>query len=367
MNSIRHVIVAFVLTGFILGCSDSVKVSNLAFIDIPVKSAKEIKLSTVAISVDSIPLETLENNLIRSIMDIEHYQESLFVGNIDALYKFTKKGKFVKQMGSIGQGPGEYLNVTDIALDGKNSQIYVASNLSQKIICFDLEGNFIKEAKVIGINALKVLEGSLHGVYTEYGVPLADKTKWLNNSYLVKFDQDFSPSDTVLLKSVKANKGTATISTGAGDQHISEVNGEVYAYLGELMEEPFVRDTLFQVKGNERFASLKLNFGIEDRLEEYLFVKSIIRTENHLITDFSIEKYSGMSITQLSTNKTYIGKEFFQDDFWDTGTAKLIPWDLNNEEFYFIKEGMELVDKFDGVTGEENPFVFIVRLKTDSP
>tara|TARA_R100000005_G_scaffold96635_2_gene85372 strand:- start:1198 stop:2301 length:1104 start_codon:yes stop_codon:yes gene_type:complete len=366
MNFMRDVIVALVFISFLLGCSDSEKDSNFTLIDVPVKTAKEIKLSTVAISVDSIALETLDNNLLNRISEIEHDEQSIFIADIDALFKFSRNGKFIKQIGNKGQGPGEYLNINDITLDRKRNHIYVASGISQKIICFDLEGKFVKESKIIGLNAIKVVNGSLHGIFTTYGMPSADKTKWIHNSYLVKFDQYFSPSDTILIKSVKMDKGTGTSVGRPGDQLLSEVNGSLYVYLNETYKEPFVRDTLFQIKDKKRLASLKLNFGIEDRLKENLFVQSILRTENHLVIDFSVERYSGMSIVHLPTNRTYIGKEFFQDDFWNTGSAKLMPWDLNNEEFYFIKEGMELVDKFDGVTGEENPYIFIVKLKTDS-
>ncbi len=362
----RDVIVTLVLISFLLGCSDAEKDGTLKFIDIPVKTAKEIKLSTVAISVDSIALETLDNNILNRISQIKHDEQSIFIADIDALFKFSKNGKFIKKIGSKGQGPGEYLNVNDIAIDSKRNHIYVASGISQKIICFDLEGEFVKESKIIGLNAIKIVDGSLHGIFTTFGMPSTDKTKWIHKSYLIKLDQDFSPSDTILIKSVKMDKGTGTISGGGGDQLLSEANGKLYVYLNESYKEPFVRDTLFQIKDKKRLASLKLNFGIEDRLKENLFVNSIIRTENHLVIDFSVERYSGMSIVHLPTNRTYIGKEFFQDDFWNTGSAKLLPWNLNNEEFYFVKEGMELVDKFDGISGEENPYIFIVKLKTDS-
>jgi len=325
--------------------------------------AEDIGLSTISDRVDSIALETLENNLITRIVDIEHNEESIFVADPGALFKFSKGGKFIKQIGRKGQGPGEYLNVTDITLDKKSNLLYLASSLSQKIICFDTSGNFIKETKTLGINGVKVLNGTLYGVFTEYGIPAADATKWFNNSYLVNFETDLLPKDTVLIKSVKADKGTAAISGMVGDQILSEVDGDIFVYQGEVMQESFVRDTLYQVSENSRIASLKLNFGITDRSEDYLFIKSVIRTKNHVVVDFSVEDYSGMSISNLSTNNSYVARDSFQDDLWNTGTAKLLPWDLGSEELYFVKEGMELVDKFDSLTGEENPWIFIVKLK----
>ncbi|MEC7754797.1 6-bladed beta-propeller [Roseivirga sp. UBA1976] len=364
MNSIYRTIGSLVFISLLLSCSPSKKDNNLAFIDIPVEAAKEIKLSTVAMEVDSIALETLENNLISRVINVVHNDGSLFVGDINALFKFTWEGKFIKQIGSIGQGPGEYLNVSDIALDKEKGYIYLASNLSQKIVCYDTDGNFIRETKVIGLNGVKLLAGSLYCIFTQHRGSATDKTKWFNDAYLIKFNQDFIATDTVLIKSVKANKGTASISDWTGDRIISEVNGEIYVYMNEVMKEPFVRDTLFKVKDGEKTASLKLNFGITNPMEEHLFVKSILRTENHLLIDFSVESYSGISVVELTGKKVNIAKGFFLDDVWNTGFARLMPWNLANEEFYFMKESMELAAVFDDIKGEENPILFIVKLKT---
>lgn len=362
---LRHALIVLMLTSLLLGCSKSSDNSSLVTFDVPVKDAKNIQLSTIAMRIDSVPLETLSDHLISRIIDIDHDQEAIYVADVNALYKFTKSGEFIKQIGKTGQGPGEYLNVTDIALDRKTNKIYIASAFSQKIICYDTEGELVKESKVSGLTALKTVDELIYGVFTTYGIPTAKKSKRLNNTYLLKLSQNLAPIDTLLIKSVKVDKGTAALSAATGDQIISDVNGNLYVYHFEAMKEPFVRDTLFQIEDKKRTAALKLNFGIKNRIEEHIFVKSILRFSNHLLVDFSLKQYAGMAIINLPANKSLVAKEFFKDDLWNTGPVKLLPWDLKNEEFYFVKDAYELEQKFDGVNADDNPLIFIVKLKKE--
>ena len=58
---------------------------------------------------------------------------------------FDKKtGKFLTNIGSIGQGPGEYNNIYDQQLDEENDRIYLLPWSTQKILLFDLKGNFVE-------------------------------------------------------------------------------------------------------------------------------------------------------------------------------------------------------------------------------
>lgn len=53
---------------------------------------------------------------------------------------FDKTGKFLTEIGSIGQGPGEYQSVYDAQLDEANDRIYLMPWQSQKLLVYDLKG-----------------------------------------------------------------------------------------------------------------------------------------------------------------------------------------------------------------------------------
>ena len=60
------------------------------------------------------------------------------------ILKFDKNGKFIKNWGAKGQGPGEFpRNPIDISVDSSENKVYVF-DASARLSIFDLEGNFIK-------------------------------------------------------------------------------------------------------------------------------------------------------------------------------------------------------------------------------
>ncbi|MCD7931713.1 MAG: 6-bladed beta-propeller [Tannerellaceae bacterium] len=54
---------------------------------------------------------------------------------------FDKKGKYVCNIGSFGQGPGEYTMIYDALIDEKNNRIYLMPWMADKLLCYDLKGN----------------------------------------------------------------------------------------------------------------------------------------------------------------------------------------------------------------------------------
>jgi hypothetical protein len=63
--------------------------------------------------------------------------------------KFSKDGKFLKQWGKPGSGPGEFNNPHALALDG-NGRLYVADRANNRIQIFTQDGKLITEWKQFG-------------------------------------------------------------------------------------------------------------------------------------------------------------------------------------------------------------------------
>jgi len=53
---------------------------------------------------------------------------------------FRRDGTFVRQIGSKGQGPGEYAVIDDINIDEKNDRIYILPFSADNILVYDLNG-----------------------------------------------------------------------------------------------------------------------------------------------------------------------------------------------------------------------------------
>ena len=65
----------------------------------------------------------------------------------DSFLLFDKEGKFINNVGKIGQGPGEYpMTIYDAIIDEKEDEIHLASfAFLNKVLVYDLGGNFIRE------------------------------------------------------------------------------------------------------------------------------------------------------------------------------------------------------------------------------
>jgi peptidylamidoglycolate lyase len=61
--------------------------------------------------------------------------------------KFSSSGKFIKAWGKFGKQPGEFIIPHAIAINRKNTVIYVADRQNNRVQLFDTSGNFIKELK----------------------------------------------------------------------------------------------------------------------------------------------------------------------------------------------------------------------------
>lgn len=62
-----------------------------------------------------------------------------------AIKLFDKSGKYLGEVGNIGQGPGEYRAVYDILLNEKEQNIYVTPIVGDYILRYDLTGKYLDE------------------------------------------------------------------------------------------------------------------------------------------------------------------------------------------------------------------------------
>lgn len=57
---------------------------------------------------------------------------------------FDRKGNYLTDIGSVGQGPGEYQSVYAAQIDEKNNRVYLMPWQSEQLLVFDLQGNVLE-------------------------------------------------------------------------------------------------------------------------------------------------------------------------------------------------------------------------------
>ena len=71
------------------------------------------------------------------------------LGNNNRIAKFDRDGKFIRQWGSTGKGPGQFTGVKSLAIDAQGN-VYAADLGNRRIEVFDADGNFKTEFGNVG-------------------------------------------------------------------------------------------------------------------------------------------------------------------------------------------------------------------------
>lgn len=114
-----------------------------------IENRRDIFLSEFVSKIDYIKLETNPAYLIGDKYVQVSLTDSLIIINEHGkpVGLFSKSGEFIREIGHIGKGPGEYDFDTHFRLDEENRQLYVWNAMRRSIMVFDFMGQFLNEFK----------------------------------------------------------------------------------------------------------------------------------------------------------------------------------------------------------------------------
>jgi hypothetical protein len=106
---------------------------------------KSIPLSSIGKQLEYIPLETNPKCMIERIEHISFSEDFIFIADYTKILQFDRRGKFLRQVGANGRGPGEYSGIMGFCIDQKNKKVFVNQcNSGCEILEYDFNGAFIK-------------------------------------------------------------------------------------------------------------------------------------------------------------------------------------------------------------------------------
>ncbi len=118
--------------------------------------------------VDAIQLETLENCLVSNVSSIVIYDARIYFvdRNNQKVFCFSEEGDFLFQVSRQGNGQGEYNWVSDITIDTDRKRLALLDAPSQRVLFFDLYGNYLETLYIfsevsLGLNQVSLLSDSL--------------------------------------------------------------------------------------------------------------------------------------------------------------------------------------------------------------
>ena len=155
----------------LLGCSSNKKQEPISKSGIPVINLSEdvstvpsLLLSEVAEKLEIVPLEMTDESVLSDITEMQVTDHNIWIdhGREFYIYRFSRTGKFLNKIGSIGQGPGEYTTYSTFLVDEDKKEVYIIAN-TNGVLAYDFEGNF--KRKIVDIQMILQLFSSPYDQY----------------------------------------------------------------------------------------------------------------------------------------------------------------------------------------------------------
>lgn len=124
------------------GISSTERDSDFRIINIDnAEEQEKILFSSFFTSPKTIILEFKEDCIISEISSLEMYKNKLYVldNRLDEMFVFDKDGSFLCKIGSVGEGPGEYLEITDFTINKEDDIICLLDSYSGRIYKYDIK------------------------------------------------------------------------------------------------------------------------------------------------------------------------------------------------------------------------------------
>ncbi len=147
---------------------------------------------------------------------------------------------------------------------------------------------------------------------------------------------------------------------------LSDIEDGFYIYSPEFLYEPFLRDTLFKVIGDTLIPYAKYDFGAGKEMKDprkSIIIKNIYKSMRYSFMEFSYMRTSYFNVHDKISNNTWNTEEGITDDIYNTGKVTLRPLVEKSDLFYFTKDAYSLQGIIDGISENDNPGLFIVKLK----
>jgi hypothetical protein len=224
--------------------------------------------------VKTIILETTLESVIRGISDLQVFKNYIFI--LDSysphkLFIFDTEGRFVRIVGNIGYGPGDYLQPNDFTIDPEKEEIYLLY-AHTRINKYNIEGEFI-EAITLDKNFANYIQYHNGKLYV--------------NSY-----------DGYMLKEVDPETGKETNRFLKTDEYNKGWNEPYFRSNGEGFMSRLSKSPKFKLLFTDTFIAFNNN-----RIEPYITLQS-----EHLVTYSDIERVK-KSEKEFSKQMTILREE----------------------------------------------------------
>jgi hypothetical protein len=358
----------------LLSCSQE-KQSELPEFPVDINQDISLSLSEIAEEITSVELELTDESIINSDNYIRIFltENNIIVAEAGSFLTtrpvliFNKDGQFVRSVGSRGQGPGEYNNIFNMAFDEKNSRLFILSTESNKIICYHLDGTFLKETR---LNQ----DGSDYDIFYDKDELILECILFTDRNNLKKkvyrMNDDFQVKDSIIC--FESYFEDSVNGEYRFPDYIVKNGTSIYFYPKELYSKwdpptvKILRDTLYRLEENQLIPELILKFandGIDRYGDKIINLFNFYRSSRYIFANYRYNPNNRYRDRDREFPKTsYFCYNMLEGYTYDINRIEerviIHPLTTNSEYFYYWHTNMKPND-----LQEPNPTLYIGKLK----
>jgi hypothetical protein len=288
------------------------KTGNISIVRLEDTDTDPQLLTALIDSVTFLPLIEQDNFLFSRINKIivrDRYIYLMDIRGSNSLLVFDEAGTFVRNIGTRGSGPGEYVKLTDFETDSEN--IYLYDWQTMRMLKYDLQGNFIEAHKTpFCSRGFKILE---NGKYLS-------AIEQENSKYqVIRMDSDFNVEISFLSFPDKYAEFIAR----------SDINNMIHAVDGILSYTRFCNDIVYTFSEEGEFTGgILFDFGSKTVPEKY-------RNDYELFMEEGGGRFNYFQDTPFKLNQLWIGFAAHQ------GKSATFVYNTVSDKYYFYDWGDE--------------------------
>ncbi|MDR1779344.1 MAG: 6-bladed beta-propeller [Tannerella sp.] len=168
MNQLKNWALTLVCVFVLLSCKQQGGVMSTLLLTVDYTDGSEVVLSDYVDDVSVVALETDDDCLIGDVSKVQLFNGVIYVLDMrsNTLYAFDSAGGYVNKLYRVGQGPGEYLSLTDFEVTGDG--VYVLDISTHKIICHGYDFRLLSEVKFNTLGSSFMMADDGYWLYNEY-------------------------------------------------------------------------------------------------------------------------------------------------------------------------------------------------------
>ena len=311
-------------------------------------------LSGITQKVTAILLETNAQCKLTEISQVKTAPSNIFIQSENELYRFNLSGSFLNQI-----PVNHHTRIQKYAVNTDAQHIIVLDSLSM-LYYYAYDGSllFTKDVEA-ELSGHTILDFAYHDHFLWVVTNKVAKNNAIEK-WICKLDISFRLLESTQLATVKLGR---FYLEGNFTSELYVADNKVYVYSPFSYKETILQDTMYIISSGQLNQEQLYPHKVKTDFPAYSI--PCILGSRYLIASYQTNVSETANYLFCFDTKTYqsFGMNGFNDDFFHTGIVKnILPYNTDNQEYYFCKSGKDVSAAFPERDENDNPVLFVVRL-----